>query len=55
MYQYRTRLRNRILQALYKPRRGKSKYFSEQALAALNELDCRIEEQITPFLSELFY
>jgi len=54
MYQYRIRIRNRILQKLYKPRRGKSRFISTQALSALDELNRRIEEQITPLLSEIF-
>jgi len=54
MYQYRIRIRNRILQKLYRPRRGKSRFITAQALLALEEIDRRIEEEITPLLSELF-
>jgi len=54
MYQYRIRIRNRILQKFYKPKRAKSRFISSQAIAALEELDRRIEEEITPLLSELF-
>ena len=54
MYQYRIRIRNRILQKLYRPRRGKSRFISQEAIAALKELDRRIEEEITPLLSGLF-
>jgi len=54
MYQYTIRIRNRILQKLYRPRRGKSSFISAQAMAALEELDRRIEENITPLLSEIF-
>jgi len=54
MYQYRIRIRNRILQKFYKPRRGKCSFISAQALSALDEIDRRIEEQITPLLSDLF-
>ena len=53
MYQYRIRIRNRILQKFYRPRRGKS-LISAQAIAALEEIDRRIEEDITPLLSEIF-
>ena len=54
MYQHRIRIRNRILQRLYRPRRGKSRFFTAQVIAALEEIDRRIEEEITPLLSELF-
>ena len=54
MYQYRIRIRNRILQKLYKPRRGKSRFISAQAMSALEEIDRRIEEKITPLLEGLF-
>ena len=54
MYQYRIRIRNRILQKFYRPGRSKSRFISAQAIAALEELDRRIEEEITPLLSEIF-
>jgi len=54
MYQFRIRIRNRILQKLYKPRRGKSRFIPAQAMEALEEIDRRIEETITPLLSDLF-
>ncbi|MCL2406123.1 MAG: hypothetical protein FWC92_11350 [Defluviitaleaceae bacterium] len=54
MYQYRIRIQNRILQKLYKPRRGKSRFITTQALSALEEIDRHIQEKITPLLSELF-
>ena len=54
MYQYRIRIRNRILQKLYRPRRGKSRFLTAEALSALDEIDRRIEEEITPLLSGLF-
>jgi len=55
MYRYHIRIRNRILQKLYRPRRKQSfSFISDQALSALDEIDRRIEEQITPLLSELF-
>ena len=50
----RYRLRNRILQMMYRPRRGKSRFFSKDVVDALYEIDRRIEEDITPLLSELF-
>ncbi|MCL2378701.1 MAG: hypothetical protein FWC77_06220 [Defluviitaleaceae bacterium] len=53
MYQYRIRIRNRILQKLYKPMR-KNRFITGRALSALDEIDRRIEETITPLLSELF-
>ena len=56
MYQYRVRIRNRLLQLFYKPRRNKNGFFalSDQALSALDEIDRRINEEITPLLSDLF-
>jgi len=54
MYNYRIRIRNRILQKLYKPRRTRSRFITTQAISALEEIERRIEEQITPLLSDLF-
>ncbi|MCL2571905.1 MAG: hypothetical protein FWE11_05835 [Defluviitaleaceae bacterium] len=54
MYQYRIRIKNKILQKLYRPRRTKIPFFTIQAMEALEEIDRRIEEKITPLLSELF-
>ena len=54
MYQYRIRIRNRVLQKLYRPRKGRRRFLTAQALCALDEIDRRIEEKITPLLSELF-
>ena len=50
------RLRNKILQALYRPRSTSSKVnvFSAQSLSLFDELDKAIEEKITPLLSEFF-
>ena len=53
MYQYSIRIRNRILQKLYRPRR-KNRFLTAKAMSALEEIDRRIEEQITPLLSDLF-
>ena len=55
MYAYRIRIRNRLLQKLYKPRKSPSKFFaSEKAIKALDEIDKSISEKITPLLSDLF-
>ena len=54
MYQYRIRIRNRILQKLYRPRRSRGRFLTARTLAALDEIDRRIEEEITPLLSGLF-
>ncbi|MCL2198192.1 MAG: hypothetical protein FWB80_04635 [Defluviitaleaceae bacterium] len=48
------RIRNKILQALYRPRATKSAVFSSQSLSIFDELDKAIEEKITPLLSEFF-
>ena len=53
MYQYRIRIRNRILQKLYRPRHKKSRFLTSEVIAALDEIDRRIEEEITPLLSGL--
>jgi len=50
----RYRIRNRILQKLYRPRRGQGRFFTSQILASIDEIERRIEEEITPLLSELF-
>ena len=54
MYQHRIRIRNRILQKLYKPRHRRRRFLTAQALSALEEIDRRIEEEITPLLSGFF-
>jgi len=54
MYQYRIRIRNLLLQKMYKPRRGKSRFISAQAMEALEEIERRIEDTITPLLADLF-
>jgi len=48
------RLKNRILQAMYRPKVSRSRLLSGDALSFIDELDRRIEEKITPLLSELF-
>jgi len=54
MYQYRIRIRNKLLQKFYKPKRSKSRLITTQAMSVLDEIDRHIEEKITPLLSELF-
>jgi len=54
MHKYRKRIRNKLLQMFYKPRRGKSSLFTAQAMSALDEIDRHIEEKITPLLTEIF-
>ena len=54
MFSNRIRLRNRVLQAFYKPRKRKSHFISEDAYDFLEELETRIEEHVTPLLASLF-
>jgi len=54
MYQYRVRIRNKLLQMLYKPKRSKGIFITNKAMSALDEIDRHIEEKVTPLLSELF-
>ncbi|MCL2204676.1 MAG: hypothetical protein FWB88_12140 [Defluviitaleaceae bacterium] len=54
MFGYRIRLRNRLLQMLYKPRKGESRYVSTEARSFLDDLDKKINEKITPLLASLF-
>jgi len=51
---YRIRIRNRLLQLFYRPRVGRTRLLSASAREALDAIDRRIEETITPLLSELF-
>jgi hypothetical protein len=49
------RLRNRILQAFYRPKRRNGLFLlSTQTLSVFDELEEKIEKNITPLLSELF-
>ena|GEM_PF-635472 len=50
------RLRNKILQIFYRPggSQGGIFAFPEKTLSVFDELDARIEEKITPLLSDLF-
>jgi len=54
MFYYRNRIRNRLLQAFYRPRRSRGGIFSASAFDALDEIDKSIEKSITPLLSEFF-
>jgi len=54
MFLNRYRIQNRILQKLYRPRRGKGRLFTSHTWSALDEIERRIEEEITPLLSGLF-
>jgi len=54
MYQYRIRIKNRILQKLYRPRRRNTRFLTTEVLQALDEIDRRIEEVITPFMDDIF-
>jgi len=54
MFYNRKRIQNRILQAMYRPKVSRSRLLSGEALSFIDELDKRIEEKITPLLSELF-
>jgi hypothetical protein len=48
------RLRNRLLQLLYKPAKGKTRFISAEASSFLDDLNKRLEEKITPLLAGLF-
>jgi hypothetical protein len=54
MLRYRIRIRNRLLQLLYRPATGKPRFISAEALAFLDDLDKRLEEKVTPLLESLF-
>jgi len=54
MCQYRIRIKNRLLQKLYRPRRNRARFLSADILQTLDEIDSRIEEVITPFLEDIF-
>ncbi|MCL1882616.1 MAG: hypothetical protein FWF81_02540 [Defluviitaleaceae bacterium] len=51
-----TRVRNRILQALYRPKSRQNRIFTvpAQTLTIFDEWENSIEEKITPLLSEFF-
>jgi len=48
------RLKNRILQALYRPKSAQYNFLSHDAMSFIDELDRRIEEKITPLFDEIF-
>jgi len=48
------RIKNRILQALYRPKAAQYNFFPAEMLSFIDELDIRIEEKITPLLEDLF-
>ena len=52
MRYYRIRIKNRLLQAMYRPR--VTSIIPSYTWLALDEIDKRIEEKITPLLAELF-
>jgi len=54
MYINRARLRNLLLQKLYRPRPGGYRFISPRAMAAFEDLNQTIEKEITPLLSEFF-
>jgi hypothetical protein len=54
MRHYRIRIRNRLLQLLYRPKAARSRYISAEALSLFDEWDKKIEEKITPLLASLF-
>ncbi|MCL2373540.1 MAG: hypothetical protein FWC78_09110 [Defluviitaleaceae bacterium] len=47
------RLKNRILQALYRPGTPKS-YLPKHTIEKLDKIETIIEEKITPLLAEMF-
>ena len=51
---YKIRIRNRILQALYRPRAGRGRLLSPKTLEALDDIDKGIEDKITPLLADFF-
>ena len=54
MYQHRIRIKNRLLQMFYRPRRKQGRILNARTMSVLDELDRHIEEEITPLLSGLF-
>jgi len=53
MQAYKIRLKNRLLQLLYKPQPPKAPA-NQETLTFLDELEQQLEEKITPLLKELF-
>ncbi|MCL2386310.1 MAG: hypothetical protein FWC89_02055 [Defluviitaleaceae bacterium] len=56
MWYYRMRLRNKLLQAFYRPRAARTGLLDvpSKTLSVFDELENSIEEKITPLLSDLF-
>ncbi|MCL2603759.1 MAG: hypothetical protein FWD90_04710 [Defluviitaleaceae bacterium] len=54
MLRYKIRIRNRLLQFLYKPVKSKPRFISAECLSFLDDLDKRVEEKVTPLLESLF-
>ena len=48
------RIKNRILQAMYRPKQPGRSLFSGDALGFLDELEQRIEEKVAPIIDDLF-
>ena len=56
MWNNRMRIRNKILQFMYRPRvsRNGFSFLSKDFLSVLDEIESGIEKNITPLLSDLF-
>jgi len=54
MYQYRIRIRNRLRQLIYKPKKGKYTFLPMHVSEALDAIDKEIEDTISPLLEEFF-
>ena len=54
MRYYRTRIKYRLLQAMYRPKTSRLTILSARTLGILDEIDRGIEEKITPLLTEYF-
>jgi hypothetical protein len=56
MFMSRIRIRNRILQVLYRPKASRNGFslFSKDILSAFDEIESGIEKNITPLLSDFF-
>jgi len=48
------RVKNRLLQAMYRPKASKKTILPAKTLHILDEIERKIEEKITPLLAELF-
>ena len=53
LYNHR-RIKNRILQAMYRPRTSRKRFISGDALSFFDELEQRLEEKIAPIWDDLF-